>query len=128
MASGIDRMDSDSSVALLYIAEVLARRLDGANRALIELKNQLQAGQPRDVIKKTAEKVEDMLGVGGASLVYAGYPYESLRIASQRGVQRMAGAHPYKALAEHPSEMVGSRCTKCVANATVFPKSSLISF
>lgn len=61
-------------VTLLYVAEVLARRLDGANRALIELKNQLQAGQPRDVINKTVEKVEEILGVGGANLVYAGYP------------------------------------------------------
>ncbi len=53
--------------ALLYIAAVLARRLDGANRALIELKSQLQAGQPLSVIGKTVEKM-------GASLVYAGYP------------------------------------------------------
>ena len=53
--------------ALLYIAAVLARRLDGANRALIELKSQLQAGQPLSVIGKTVEKV-------AASLVYAGYP------------------------------------------------------
>jgi CRP/FNR family transcriptional regulator, cyclic AMP receptor protein len=67
---------AQDAVALLYIAEVLARRLDGANRALIELKNQLQAGQPRDVINKTVEKVEVMLGSGGASLVYAGYPYD----------------------------------------------------
>ncbi len=63
-------------VTLLYVAEVLARRLDGANRALIELENQLQAGQPRDVINKTVEKVEEILGVGGANLVYAGYPYD----------------------------------------------------
>jgi len=67
---------SQDSVALLYVAEVLARRLDGANRALIELKNQLQAGQTRSVINKTVEKVEKMLGGGGASLVYAGYPYD----------------------------------------------------
>jgi|EndMetStandDraft_8_1072994.scaffolds.fasta_scaffold48774_2 CRP/FNR family cyclic AMP-dependent transcriptional regulator len=67
---------SQDSVALLYVAEVLARRLDGANRALIELKNQLQAGQPRSVINKTVEKVEEMLGGSGASLVYAGYPYD----------------------------------------------------
>jgi hypothetical protein len=40
------------------------------------LKNQLQAGQPRSVINKTVEKVEEMLGVGGASLAYAGYPYD----------------------------------------------------
>src|SRR5215510_10760277 len=67
---------SQDSVALLYVEQVLARRLDGANRALIELKNQLQAGHPRSVINKTVEKVEEMLGVGGASLVYAGYPYD----------------------------------------------------
>jgi CRP/FNR family transcriptional regulator, cyclic AMP receptor protein len=67
---------AQESVALLYVAQVLARRLDGANRALIELKSQLQAGQPRSVIDKTVEKVEEMLGVGGASLVYAGYPYD----------------------------------------------------
>jgi CRP/FNR family transcriptional regulator, cyclic AMP receptor protein len=64
------------SIALLYVAAVLARRLDGANQALIELKNQLQAGQPRSVIDKTVEKVEALLGASGASLVYAGYPYD----------------------------------------------------
>jgi CRP-like cAMP-binding protein len=75
VAEAADLLGQDP-VALLYVAEVLARRLDGANRALIELKNQLQAGQPRSVINKTVEKVEEMLGVGGASPVYAGYPYD----------------------------------------------------
>jgi CRP/FNR family cyclic AMP-dependent transcriptional regulator len=37
-------------IALLYVAAVLARRLDGANQALLELKHQLQAGQPGGVI------------------------------------------------------------------------------
>ncbi len=61
--------------ALLYIAAVLARRLDGANQVLVELKSQLQAGQPPSVIGKTVEKIEGLLGApGGASLVYAGYP------------------------------------------------------
>ena len=64
------------SIALLYVAAVLARHLDGANQALIELKNQLQAGQPRSVIDKTVEKVEAPLGASGASLIYAGYPYD----------------------------------------------------
>ena len=63
-------------IALLYVAAVLARHLDGANQALIELKNQLQAGQPRSVIDKTVEKVEAPLGASGASLIYAGYPYD----------------------------------------------------
>jgi CRP/FNR family cyclic AMP-dependent transcriptional regulator len=63
-------------IALLYVAAVLARRLDGANQALLELKHQLQAGQPGGVIGRTVEKMEGLLGAGGASLVYAGYPYD----------------------------------------------------
>jgi CRP/FNR family transcriptional regulator, cyclic AMP receptor protein len=63
-------------IALLYLTAVLARRLDSANQALIELKRQLQADQPRSVIGKTVEKIEGLLGASGASLVYAGYPYD----------------------------------------------------
>jgi CRP/FNR family cyclic AMP-dependent transcriptional regulator len=33
-------------IALLYVATALARRVDSANRALVELKRQVQAGQP----------------------------------------------------------------------------------
>jgi CRP/FNR family transcriptional regulator, cyclic AMP receptor protein len=58
-------------IVLLYVAAVLARRLDGTNHALIELKR-VHAGEPRNVIGKTVEKVEALLGVDGASLVYAG--------------------------------------------------------
>jgi CRP/FNR family transcriptional regulator, cyclic AMP receptor protein len=67
---------AEDPIALLYVAAILARRLDGANQALIELKSQLQAGQPASVIGKTVEKIEEVLGVGGASLTYAGYPYD----------------------------------------------------
>ena len=62
--------------ALLYIAAVLARRLDSANETLIELKSQVQACQPHSDIDKTIEKIEGLLGSNGASLVYAGYPYD----------------------------------------------------
>jgi CRP/FNR family transcriptional regulator, cyclic AMP receptor protein len=55
--------------ALLYIAAVLARRLDIANKAVIELKTQLRTGQPLSVIGETVEKIS-------ASLVYAGYPFD----------------------------------------------------
>ena len=50
----------DPTVAL-YVAAILARRLDGANRSLIEVKRQLQAGEPRSVIGKAVEKVEELL-------------------------------------------------------------------
>ena len=60
-------------IVLLYIAAVMAQRLDAANEALIELKHQIQTGEPGTVIGKTVEKMEGLLGASGASLVY-GYP------------------------------------------------------
>jgi CRP-like cAMP-binding protein len=66
----------DDPAALLYIASVLARRLDSANQALIELKRQVQAGQSRSEIKQTIKKMEMALTPATASLVYAGYPYD----------------------------------------------------
>jgi CRP/FNR family transcriptional regulator, cyclic AMP receptor protein len=65
---------AQNPIAVLYVATVLAHRLDGANHALIQLKNQLQTGEPRNVVAKTLSKMEGLLAVGGASLVYAGYP------------------------------------------------------
>ena len=61
-------------VALRYVATVLAQRLDGANHALIELKGQIQAGQPRSVIRRTLKKMEELLSEAGSGLVYEGYP------------------------------------------------------
>jgi CRP/FNR family cyclic AMP-dependent transcriptional regulator len=64
----------------LYVAAILARRLDAANRSLIKVKHQLQAGDSPSVIGKTVEKVEGLLSYSGdASLVYAGYPYDPTR-------------------------------------------------
>src|SRR6516162_3652679 len=63
-------------IALLYVATVLAQRLDSANRGLLELKRQVQAGEPRSVIGQTVEKIEELLGTTGANLMYAGYPYD----------------------------------------------------
>jgi CRP/FNR family cyclic AMP-dependent transcriptional regulator len=50
-------------IGLLYVATVLAQRLDSANQTLLELKRQIQAGEPRGVIDKTADKMEILLGV-----------------------------------------------------------------
>src|SRR5438067_4606016 len=63
-------------LALLYVATVLAQRLDSANRGLLELKRQVQAGEPRSVIGRTVEKIEGLLSTTGANLMYAGYPYD----------------------------------------------------
>ena len=62
----------------LYLAAILARRLESANRALIEIRRQLQAGEPRRVIGEMVQKVEQLL-TSDAGLVYAGYPYDPYR-------------------------------------------------
>ena len=70
-------MLANDPTVTLYVASILARRLDIANQALIEVRRQLQAGDPRSLIGKTVEKVEQLLSsAGDASLVYAGYPYD----------------------------------------------------
>ena len=63
-------------IALLYVATVLARRLDDANQALIELRRQLEAGRPRTMIEKTAEEIEGLLGASGTTMTFARYPYD----------------------------------------------------
>jgi len=68
-----DALLVQNPVALLYVAAVLARRLDGANRTLIELKRQIQVGHPRSAIEKTVAKMEGLLGSGGAGLTDAGH-------------------------------------------------------
>lgn len=61
----------------LYVAAVLAQRLDNANRALIEVKRQLSEGEPRKTIGKSVETLREFLRTGGdAALIYGGYPYE----------------------------------------------------
>ena len=69
---------AENPIAVLYVATTLAHRLDSANQALIQLKNQLLTGEPHNVVAKTVSTIEGLLGVSGASLVYAGYPYDPL--------------------------------------------------
>jgi CRP/FNR family transcriptional regulator, cyclic AMP receptor protein len=75
VADGATTLRTDPT-ALLYVATVLAQRLDSANRALLDLKRQIQAGEPHSVVGRTVEKIEGLLGASGANLVYAGYPYD----------------------------------------------------
>ena len=68
---------TDDPATVLYVTVLLARRLDATNRALTEVMRQLQTGQPLSTISRTVEKAEELLNYsGGASLVYAGYPYD----------------------------------------------------
>jgi CRP-like cAMP-binding protein len=66
---------SQNPIAVLYVATMLAHRLNGANHALIQLKQQLLAGEPQSVVAKTVSKMEGFL-VASSSLVYAGYPQD----------------------------------------------------
>ena len=50
--------------ALLYVARILARRLLVADSGLVELKKQLQPGQPPSALGKTIEKLQEVLKVG----------------------------------------------------------------
>ncbi|HET9717207.1 MAG TPA: cyclic nucleotide-binding domain-containing protein [Pseudolabrys sp.] len=61
---------------LYHVASILARRLDGANHTVAELRNQIRDGHPHNVISRTVDKIEVLLSASGASLVYAGYPYD----------------------------------------------------
>jgi CRP/FNR family transcriptional regulator, cyclic AMP receptor protein len=64
---------TQNPIAVLYVATVLAQRLNGANQALIQLKRQLLTGEPPNVVAKTVSKMEGLL-TASASLMYAGYP------------------------------------------------------
>ena len=48
-------------LVLLYVTVILARRLDAANEALIELKSQVQKDQPGSEISEAIEKMEGLL-------------------------------------------------------------------
>ena len=64
--------------ALFYVAAILARRLDGANQALVELKSEIEA-KPRGMFGETIKKMEKLLGASGANLgLYSGYSYNPL--------------------------------------------------
>jgi CRP/FNR family cyclic AMP-dependent transcriptional regulator len=64
--------------ALFYVAAILARRLDEANQALVELKSEIE-DKPRSMIGETIKKMEKLLGASGANLgLYSGYSYNPL--------------------------------------------------
>src|SRR5262249_34664577 len=70
VADAREILAGDLTVAL-YVAAILARRLDAANQSLIEVKRQLKAGEAPSAISRTVEKAEEVLNYGGdASLVF----------------------------------------------------------
>jgi CRP/FNR family transcriptional regulator, cyclic AMP receptor protein len=66
--------------ALLYVTLVLARRLDFANQAFLELKSQIEGGEPENLIDATLDKIEGFLSAIGTGYIRAGagmsgYPF-----------------------------------------------------
>jgi CRP-like cAMP-binding protein len=62
----------EDPVALLYVATVLARRLDFTNQALLELKSQLEAGESPGLIDQTIGRIEGLLSAIGDGYIRAG--------------------------------------------------------
>jgi CRP-like cAMP-binding protein len=54
-------------VALRHIARILARRIVEANRNVVELKKEIQAGRSPSALSKMIQKIEEVLSVGGVS-------------------------------------------------------------
>ena len=69
---------NENPTALLYVAAIMARRLDGSNEALLDVKRQLDTGKPHNMIAKSVANVEHLLSSGGGDLLYAGYPFDPL--------------------------------------------------
>ena len=49
----------------LQLASLLARRLDLANHALVEVRRQLEAGQPRSAISRALDRLGNLVRYGG---------------------------------------------------------------
>ncbi len=67
--------------ALLYVTMILARRVDAANAAFIELKGQIEAGAPPGLIEQTIGRIEGVLNAIGAGYLkagagFGGYPFQ----------------------------------------------------
>jgi|SRR5215831_7606560 CRP-like cAMP-binding protein len=60
--------------ALFYVAAILARRIDEANRSLVELISEIQ-DKPRSVVDITIKKMQRLLSASGATFAYAGHSY-----------------------------------------------------
>jgi len=68
----------EDPVALLYVTMVLARRLHVANQALVELKDQIEAGDPPGMIEKSVERIQGLMSAIGTGYMRAGVGYSML--------------------------------------------------
>jgi CRP/FNR family transcriptional regulator, cyclic AMP receptor protein len=73
----VDPAALQDPAALFYVATILARRIDRANKTLVGLMSQIHE-KPRSVIEITIMQMEKLLGPSGASLPHDGYSYNPL--------------------------------------------------
>lgn len=71
VADAVSLLTGDSA-ALLYVAMILARRVDAANRALLELRSELHAGEPIGMIDSAIGRIQGLLSAIGDGYVRAG--------------------------------------------------------
>ena len=55
----------DDPALALHLAALLARRLDLANHVLVEVRRQLEAGQPRSVVGRALDRLGELMRYGG---------------------------------------------------------------
>ena len=72
----VDPAALQDPAALFYVATILARRIDGANQALVALKSEIHE-KPRSVIEIAIKRMERLLSASGANFPHDGYSYNS---------------------------------------------------
>jgi CRP/FNR family transcriptional regulator, cyclic AMP receptor protein len=71
-AASLLRADADTA---LYVATIMARRLVGSNSALVEVKKQVEAGQPRSAIGRMLDRIIQGCAPADDARIYQYYGY-----------------------------------------------------
>ena len=64
---------------------VLARRMDAANEALLQLKVMVESGEPAGLIDSTLDKIEGLLGAVAAALFAPAQALPDIPLCKARG-------------------------------------------
>jgi CRP-like cAMP-binding protein/mannose-6-phosphate isomerase-like protein (cupin superfamily) len=76
---------ASDATSTLYVAAILAGRLDAANIALVELKRQLEAARPNVAVVQTVDKIAELLSDMGAASAESASAGDRARPASNPG-------------------------------------------
>jgi CRP/FNR family transcriptional regulator, cyclic AMP receptor protein len=71
VADAVTLLTRDAA-ALLYVAMILARRVDSANTALLDLRSELYAGEPVGMIDGAIGRIQGLLSAIGDGYIRAG--------------------------------------------------------